>query len=221
MARVICLANSRKHGNACIAGIDVETGAFVRPVSKLPDGGITWEMREIGGAEPQLLDILDIPTEDTGPDYGFQRENRWLGPGKWKKIGRATVDEVLGHCEQYRGLLYNDRDRVSFNELRVLPRIGKKSLQLIRCNDASYYEKVSPRGTKKFRIRFTYGGVRRTEYDLAVTDPQVEALVLRGESVSPSCIILVSLGMPFPECDPTAHCFKLAAGIIELNCDAC
>jgi hypothetical protein len=220
MALVICLANSRKHGNACIAGIDPETRVIVRPVSNLPDGGVTWSMREIDGGEPLLLDILSIPTEDTGPDFGFQRENILLKPGKWMRGGRATVDQVLGYCEDDSCLLHNDRDRVLFSELQALPRDQKKSLQLIRCNDARFYETLSLRSKKQARIQFTYGGMQRRGYDLVVTDPLVEARVLRGEAVSPSCVILVSLGGPFPEGSPSANCFKLAAGILELNCDA-
>lgn len=46
--RMICLANSRKIGGRCVAGIDVNTGEWVRPV------------RDNGGA----LTLDDISYED-------------------------------------------------------------------------------------------------------------------------------------------------------------
>ncbi|MBD0345112.1 MAG: hypothetical protein ICV63_09890, partial [Coleofasciculus sp. Co-bin14] len=49
MTQIICLANSWKHGDRCIAGINSLKGQWIRPVSHLPDGRITKEMRLIGG----------------------------------------------------------------------------------------------------------------------------------------------------------------------------
>lgn len=40
MTTIICLANSRKYQNRCIAGL-TPAGRWVRPVSKLPDGSVT------------------------------------------------------------------------------------------------------------------------------------------------------------------------------------
>ena len=59
MARVVCLANSYKHGERCIAGKLLETGAWVRPVSDVGHGEIPWKARLIVGREPELLDVLD------------------------------------------------------------------------------------------------------------------------------------------------------------------
>jgi len=81
MRRIICLANSYKHNERCIAGIDIESGAWVRLVSNRKDRAIAGTMRLINGKEPQLLDILEIPLENHGPDEGCQPENRLLKPG--------------------------------------------------------------------------------------------------------------------------------------------
>jgi hypothetical protein len=61
MVKIICLANSKKNGNRCIAGIDICTGKWVRPISNLKDGGVTKDLCSIDNQEPQPLDILDIP----------------------------------------------------------------------------------------------------------------------------------------------------------------
>lgn len=51
--RIICLANSFKHTERCIAGIDLETGKCVRPVSDLDDGRVPKKVRLIDGKEPE------------------------------------------------------------------------------------------------------------------------------------------------------------------------
>ena len=62
MATLICLANSWKYGERCIAGIDIHTGQWVRPVcDRFPDGQVPADIRLIDGDEPALLDILSIP----------------------------------------------------------------------------------------------------------------------------------------------------------------
>jgi hypothetical protein len=61
MVKIICLANSKKNGDRCIAGIDICTEKWIRPVSKLQDGKIPVNRSLVNGKEPQLLDILDIP----------------------------------------------------------------------------------------------------------------------------------------------------------------
>ncbi|MCJ7778229.1 MAG: hypothetical protein MUP16_07945 [Sedimentisphaerales bacterium] len=65
MARIICLANSYKHGGRCIAGIDQDTGKWIRPVPDSKGGAVTSAMRLIDGKEPQILEIIEIPIVDS------------------------------------------------------------------------------------------------------------------------------------------------------------
>ena len=69
-------------------------GIWIRPVSTLPDGGITWNMRQINGREPELLDLLRIPLAEAGPDFGHQPENRSVIEGAWSHIDRVDVSQV-------------------------------------------------------------------------------------------------------------------------------
>ncbi len=88
MTQIICLANSWKRKERCIAGIDVIADKWIRPVSNLADGRIPKEARLIGRTEPALLDVLEIPTAKTGPDFGFASENLSLLPGTWRRVGQ-------------------------------------------------------------------------------------------------------------------------------------
>src|ERR1700722_15252101 len=90
MKRIICLANSRKMGDRCIAGRefleDGSIGPWVRPVSARPDEAVSLtEMRYADGSDPRLLDIIDIPfIEWRGKSN--QPENWLIDPGYyWQK----------------------------------------------------------------------------------------------------------------------------------------
>ncbi|EDZ93159.1 hypothetical protein AmaxDRAFT_4043, partial [Limnospira maxima CS-328] len=48
MSKLICLANSRKNNDRCIAGIEISTGKWVRPVTRLDDGRIPVNMSSTG-----------------------------------------------------------------------------------------------------------------------------------------------------------------------------
>lgn len=126
MGRIVCLANSYKHNERCIAGIDVETGKWVRPVSSREDRAITKAMRAINGKEPQILDVLEIPLENHGPDEGCQPENRLLKPGQWRIVNRMKPEKLLEYCEDDRVILNNHQDCVSPNFFSEIPRKKKE-----------------------------------------------------------------------------------------------
>ena len=72
---LIVLANSWKHHDYCIAGINPATGRSLRAVSDLNDGRIAKDAMQLDGYFPQLMDVIEIPLADDGPDFGFEREN--------------------------------------------------------------------------------------------------------------------------------------------------
>ncbi len=132
MTRIVCLANSWKHKERCIAGIDLATGRWVRPVTDLEDGRVPRQVRLIGGREPALLDILDIPLAATGPHADFERENRLILRGAWRCLGRAAVADVLRYCDPSARILHNTLDFVTVPLLKSLPAGRRRTLQLIR-----------------------------------------------------------------------------------------
>ncbi len=211
MAEIIILANSRKLSHRCVAGVSARTGKWIRPVSGRPDRAITWAMREVNGEEPQLLDVLRIPVERTGPDEGCQPENRLLKAGKWEKITTLRPKDVLAYCETGGQLFYNTGDCVAWEELQRLPSEAKRSLQLVRCKSARFFETTSSRGAPQARTRFLYG---RTEYNLAVTDPLAELKVYQDSPIAPRCVLTISLAGKVSKQHP--YCYKLVAGVIEV-----
>ena len=92
MMRIVVLANSWKHHDWCLAGIDLDTGKWVRPVTGLDDGRIPQTAMKLGGYFPELLDVLEIPLDSTGPDFGFESENRTILSGLWyREVCKTTI----------------------------------------------------------------------------------------------------------------------------------
>ena len=216
MARLVCLANSYKHGERCIAGKSLETGEWVRPVSSEGHGEIPWRARLIGGREPQPLDVLDIPLEDQGPDYGCQPENRLLAPGAWQKAGGICAAEVMKYVDavEDRPLFYNYVDRVPMTIFQRIPQARWRSLQLVHCYYADFHRDA--RKPDDWRVTFEYHGA---EYaGLKVTDPAACVRLGRKERLDGPFVLTISLGMPFrPTNTAKEYCFKLVAAVVRLK----
>ena len=207
---IVCLANSIKHGERCIAGIDRQTKEWVRPVSGRSDGAVTEAERQyFEGREPQLLDRMSVPLRCARPK-GFQCEN-WLIDSSWDwvKLGRVGWD-VLTELEEFPEDLWTagypecpHNDRVPVRYLSG----SAGSLKLVRVDGL---EIIRPSGSKpRVWAEFQYAGLR---YKLSVTDPAwrrtVQPGVPRSEKVGES-FLTVSLGEPFKE-----FSYKLVAAIM-------
>jgi hypothetical protein len=207
MMKLVCLANSRKNSNRCIAGMD-NRGVWFRPVSDLEDGSITFPMRQIDGGEPELLDILCIPLTEKCPDHGHQPENRLIGRGPWKRIGKLAKDKLIKFCERRDVLLHNVSDRVPVSYIRELHMTERYSLQLIHVRDARFFMAKSFKGNPQCRSSFSYDDNR---YDLVVTDPAAEMKISQKAPLKRECVLTVSMGGPYEE-----EYFKFVAAVIEI-----
>ena len=208
MARIVCLANSFKRNDRCIAGIDLETNRWVRPIGEGDEGAIGRE-RLVNGAEPELLDILDIPIGPLAIDHGCQPENRVLESGRWRKLGEMSKRDVLGLVENTDSCLLHNRDKkVCLSEFgTTIPQSKWKSLQLIRVPNTRFQE--NQWGKKE--CLFNYKG---THYTLKTTYPNVEKyLGKKGDF-----ILTISMGGPYRrKQEDELCCWKMVAGVIELS----
>lgn len=211
MARIICLANSTRPGGRCIAGIDIDTEKWVRPVSRYNNRAITWDMRNIEGEEPEILDVIEIPLEDHGPDEGCQPENRLVKPGKWRIVDQKRPRQMLKYCDDDSTILHSGTDSVLATFFENLPRKKWKSLQLIRNKNVSFHLDY----LGKRRAFFRDG--KRQYLELAVKDPVFLNKLVKEEDVSSDCIMTISLAGPWaPSITEPKRCYKLVAGVVEL-----
>lgn len=209
MAQIICLANSYKSGGRCIAGIDPQTKAWVRPVSNSINRAVSLSVvTELG---LRILDIVEIPLDDTGPDEGCQPENRLIKRGAWKKVGRISTTELLPYCEDNSLILHNHLDRVPPAVFRKKPKSKWKSLQLVLSKDVKFFQ--NPWG--KWCVSFSYGKQRML--DLKLTDPVALERLRQGQQMRNKCILTISMGTPYKrQPNDIEFCWKMVAGVIEL-----
>jgi hypothetical protein len=207
MAQIICLANSTKLNDRCIAGIEWKSKKWLRPVYRdAPSSGISKEHRDIVG-EPSLLDIIEIHVDDTGPDIGCQPENKTLLEGKWLKKGCVSIQDVMQYVQSTPTLLHSNVKRVDPDIFATLPKNEWKSLQLIHAKNATFYIDDYRKNTAKF----VYNGVG---YNLRITDPAF--VEQKGDKrFSSDCLLTISMSPPCKmPCDSKPYCYKMVAGVL-------
>jgi len=233
---IIILADSRKFGGHCIAGKDISTGEWIRPVTKTKEGGIPDNLYGLRGqAWPSIFDVWSIPLSAESPkpyhpeDCLVDESKKW---GKIKTIipNRIILDKL---CDNYKhNILWinpsefknNDRfpkDMINvakqnykkFNSLMlILPDIRDSEYNVLIYKDKDYGESYKE---KKIRIRakFKYKNIR---YNLKVTDISLEKKFEAIEALKEYkylAYLTVSMGEPFEKYDG-CH-YKLVAAVIE------
>ncbi len=214
--RIVCLANSRKWSERCVAGVEISgpnRGKWIRPVSIGEHTQLSKKERMLSnGQEPRLLDVIDVSV--TSPDaQTYQRENWRLDPRqRWKFVKKLEWEELDAIADKTSALWPNGyHTRNGRNDHVPLAQAEKleNSLALIHVDELElyvYHEYYRP----NVRARFSLAG---NEYALKVTDPIVEAEYFSrgdGDYTLPESYLTISLGEPFHE-----NCYKLVAAVIS------
>lgn len=219
MTEIICLANSWKHGERCIAGINPQTGNWIRPIcSQYPDDGrVPLEIRLIEGEEPKLLDLIDIPLENTGNSFGFESENLNITSGEWRRIHSVPATDVIQYCTEMPYILHNSSKYVTVPYLKSLPLEKQHTLQLVYALKIIIKSEIRSTGTKWQASLITQQGLQLRE--ATITDPEFVKKLDQGYLPINPCLVTVSLSMPHrpPNWEGDNPCWKLIAGIIELS----
>jgi len=216
--RIICLANSYKHSNRCVAGIDVATRKWIRPISHLPDGSLEPRHYHLNdGSEARLLDVIDIHL-DAKCARGCHPEDWLLSDQAWSLVSRPLDLEAWKVLEaslsKTANVLDGCRDRISASVVKQ--RGVARSLTLVRPDDLWWWIRKSSSG-RKYRALFRQDRVR---YDLALTDPAwLAPLKLLPEGLyehsticggsPPETLLTISLSEEFDR----FH-YKLVAGVV-------
>ena len=222
MTEIICLANSLKLQERCIAGINPKTGCWVRPIcSQYPDDGrVPVSVRLINNKEPSLLDVIDIPLKHTGNDFGFESENLSIALGKWKKIKSIAATDLLDYCRESDYILHNSSKYVTVSYLQSLPIEQRQTLQLVYASKLLIKEQPGSMLTStiwKGSIITNNGQHLR---DVNITDPVFSERLETGYRPSNPCLVTVSLSMPYRPRNwkkKDNPCWKLIAGVIEFS----
>ncbi|HEX9200131.1 MAG TPA: hypothetical protein VF865_11275 [Acidobacteriaceae bacterium] len=217
---IVCLANSYKHGGRCIAGVDVEDGAWIRLRGNASDGALcACEYALDDGTEPRLLDTIEVEVHYAVRSRSHP-EDWQIAPSRWRLIERpATERQWAGLTNEKagsKGILRDHRDRIAAWELKYKPM--KSSLTLI-CPSEIYWWIREDKGKRKYRALFHHNYVT---YDFALTDPHwLDRLKLLPDGIHPHANfagaasetwLTISLSEPY-----FSFHYKLVAGVIVRN----
>jgi hypothetical protein len=212
MTLMICLANSFRDGGRCVAGVDLETAEWIRPV---PPGGGAIPVSEtvIEGRPLSILDVVELTVESARMDTEFQRENRVMPEYNWRRVTRLDSRFVIGIMEQESPILFNYDDKVYVSTLKQLPPNEWRSLQLVWPSDLDFQR--DSRSSSAWRANFSDSAGCR--YSLRVTDPEVCERLQGGKSIKAGSLLTISLTLPWlPRNASGKRCHKLVAGVIEV-----
>ena len=201
--KIVVLAKSYKPGGFCIAGKDLRTGQWIRPVSTAEGGSITdtqSKLTFVGSSSRrpwscQTLNNVVLPLQTHAP-LSYQPENHVIDVGHWRQEYNTRRNELLQYVDEPSDL-WGEGDRISTH---VADSGLDASLYLVRVSDLRLYVTAADRP----RAAFVYQGIR---YDFACTDPQFAALA-QQQAQHEHAVLCVSMSMPF-----YGHHFKLVAAV--------
>lgn len=155
---ILCLANSRKMGGRCVAGLTGD-GKWIRPVSTDADGKLYQQHYVLdNGTEASVLDVIRLELDSARP-APHQHENWEISGKPWHYRGRLTGDRARGfltrHAEPGPEVLGNRTDRVAYALLVEHP--APASLALIQPASLQWHITSNIQGQRQTRARFTLG----------------------------------------------------------------
>lgn len=157
--KIIILTKSKKHSGYCVAGIDYETGEWIRLVSSDSETEGAVPLEDLQYSNGETLEVYDIIMCRLLRKCGtiVQPENCLYDETvKWEKVGKSNFDEVI----KIHG--YDSVDYVFENEDTKLPAdwifSGNPSLCLLKVKDASIWVKTFE--DKKISLNFTYDDIQ-------------------------------------------------------------
>jgi len=122
---IIVLAKSWKRSGYCIAGIDTETGNWVRIITddaSIQHAVTEEDMRYENGTCPHVYDVVRIECIGHTPNH-YQPENYTMDKSYfWRRVGQVNINDVIDihPAEILAPLLYNYDKKVTPEELLQL-----------------------------------------------------------------------------------------------------
>lgn len=204
---IVVFANSVKHGKHCVAGKDIQTGNWIRPVRDAAGAELDHDqcicVNPYGRYMVKPLQKVEIELVAHSPLVN-QPENFLIGNAEWMQRYKIEANEIINYLDSPE-TLWGTGNRVAFSEVESDTIHITQSLYLVKVDSLDIYKNMDG----KRRASFSYNG---NNYDLPVTDPNFDNQLQNPQHQS---ILCVSLGEKY---DPTGEgnysCYKIVATII-------
>lgn len=209
---IVILANSAKKGGCCVAGKDIRTGEWIRPVSTFGGGELLGKQITLDGYKPNPLHIAIVGFETHSP-LPNQPENHLINDSKWQRAGkldRSALDQFLDTPE-HLWMYSRKQDSVDAKLFEYGLIDNHQSLYLIKVKSITYNVVHNYNGDQRLKGTFDYNG---SKYTFNVTDPaycQYKNGPLGHSFVEYDKYLCLSLGEKF---EATGQCYKLIASVI-------
>jgi hypothetical protein len=228
---IVILANSRRHNGHCIAGKDLSTHQWIRPINILGKGQtrldqsafLDSDFKTLTGnaSSPGLMDCVRIGLGKNCPLY-YQPENVFIDATRWETRSPCSLNEITKFVDSPKSCCLQDDDpyykTIPAKDLMANP--PKPSLSMIRLNRKSNnieVEHTTKQGKNpQHRLHFDYGSKR---YDFPITDYNYEILVSKSQNddsrLFNDCFVTIGLGEKFSPYDTKLELhYRFIVGII-------
>jgi len=198
---IVVFANSVKHGKHCVAGKDVQTGNWIRPVNDPNGAELNDDQCKYSNpygkymVKPLQKVEIEITTHYPLPN---QPENYLVGNAEWMQRYKIESHEAVHYLDTPE-TLWGIGNSIAFSDIENNTVQILQSLYLIKVDNLNLYKNTY---NNKRRASFDYNG---NNYDLPVTDPNFDNLLQNTQHQS---ILCVSLGEKFiPESSEVYSCW--------------
>jgi hypothetical protein len=176
---IVVLASSKKWGGKCVAGISMDTGAWLRPVSHLSHRELTSYYYRIEGHEIGPLDRVRFEHEGGLADPS-QPENVAVSASRWQLAGRVDPGQAVGILSPYviEGPTLLGNRGAAMPEDEAMEGV-EASLALVRPSEARFHLEPPWEGASRARPRVAFE-LDGQGYDLALTDYLVAPRLMRA-----------------------------------------
>jgi len=209
----LCLASSKKDGGRCVAGIDLDTGQWVRPVT-VPDSGLEPPTILVGTPRRSIrpLDqvIIAVGRNVPAPE---QPENIEILPSAWTLVKEWSREQVEPQLERLASNASTIFDTLGPSvPCASIPSHGVRSSLEIRKVSSPRFDFENDRyGRPKLRAHIH---TRGSNYNLPVTDLEAWSSDLNERGLEKTLhgdwYFTISLGMRWND-----KCWKLVAAGFE------
>ena len=202
---IIVFASSVMRGGRCVAGKEIESKQWIRPVSRKGGGALNKTQCTVsGGKDPvRPLQKIEIDVGSYCPLVN-QPENWLIGKEGWNYIGEITSEEIGPYLDSPDSL-WGTGNEVPYSEIASGNMTIEQSLYLVKISELQLDRPDID--LKKTKASFYYKG---KQYKLGFTDPDFEDH-RNWPHYQEEGMLCVSLAGKYPL---TGCCHKIAAALI-------
>lgn len=209
---IVILTKSKKMAGYCVAGIDLQTGRFIRLISEANSYGrhntslSESDLLYSDGSPIEVLDIVRLRVDKPAP-CGYRSENFAIDVFATKtKTGRFSLAQLRPYLSEEEYIYSNLCHKL--HKTTEVDGVLTKSIGVFKIKSLHTYFNAN----NKMRADFIYNG--NTYKNVAITDLEF----LDKPKKIREAIIIVSLSEPFSnETNPELFCYKIVAQVFDIS----